>query len=285
VLAAVIENVSGKTYDEYVRDDILAPLGLTHTGFLLPRFTDHDLAHGYRANGEDAGNILAKAHAPDGPYWNLRGNGGMLSTVEDMHTFYQALFETDKILPRNARNGMFNPDEPVGLAGSDLVNFFVYERDPRSGVEMIIASTNANMKAPRVREELARAIGLPSTNGQGQDAPLTRATGKPVAAGAAVLIDEFIVLLNNADKDALGHFISEHFALPAGSPTAAERAERLSGLHGDLGTLTVAQKVVVENGSVQVVVKTEKEGEALLIFDMEQVPPFRIRRFGIQVGG
>jgi hypothetical protein len=32
-------------------------------------------------------------------------------------------------------------------------------------------------------------------------------------------------------------------------------------------------------------VKTEREGEAMLVLDMEQVAPFRIRRFGIQVGG
>src|SRR5262249_7805820 len=81
LLAAVIERVSGRTYDEYVRDNILDPLGLKNTGYLLPHFDSSRVAHGYR-NGEDVGTLLAKPHAADGPYWNLRGNGGMLSTVD-----------------------------------------------------------------------------------------------------------------------------------------------------------------------------------------------------------
>lgn len=288
LLAAIIEQVSGKSYDEYLRDNILAPLGLTHTGFLLPQFPARDLAHGYRANGEDAGTMLAKPHAADGPYWNLRGNGGMLSTVGDMHEFYQALFETEKLLPRNARNGMFDPNEPVGLAGSDLVNFFLYERMPRMGLEIIMASTNAAMKVPAVRPELGAALGLQEMGGPGagnDDAPLARASGAPVTAGASAVIDQLVALINKGDKEELSKFVTDHFVLSADGPTAKQRGERLSGLHSDLGALTIVRKTQVENGPVQVVVKTEREGEAMLVLDMEQVAPFRIRRFGIQVGG
>ena len=95
LLAAIIEQVSGKTYDEYVRDNILNPLGLRNTGFHLPRFDEARLARGYNSGGKDEGTMLSKPHAADGPYWNLRGNGGMLSTVGDMHNFYKALFETE----------------------------------------------------------------------------------------------------------------------------------------------------------------------------------------------
>jgi len=97
ILAAVIEKVTGRSYDEHVRNDVLVPLGLENTGYLLPRFDPERVAHGY-ANGEDRGNTLLKPHAADGPYWNLRGNGGMLSTVEDMHAFYRALFGGERLL-------------------------------------------------------------------------------------------------------------------------------------------------------------------------------------------
>ncbi|MBA3343365.1 MAG: beta-lactamase family protein [Gemmatimonadaceae bacterium] len=93
-LAAIIETVTGKSYDKYVRDNILIPLGLTRTGFHLPNFDRRQLA-GYSTGGKDAGTMLSKPHGSDGPWWNLRGNGGMLSTVADMHAFYKALFETD----------------------------------------------------------------------------------------------------------------------------------------------------------------------------------------------
>src|SRR5207253_7413267 len=66
LLAAIIEMVSDKSYDEYVRDNVLAPLGLRETGLLLPRFDPRRVAHGYR-DGTDAGTFLDRPHASDGP--------------------------------------------------------------------------------------------------------------------------------------------------------------------------------------------------------------------------
>ena len=160
LLAAIIEQVSGKTYDAHVNENILAPLGLHHTGFLLPKFRLADLAHGYTTDGTDAGTMLEKPHASDGPYWNLRGNGGMLSTVADMHAFYTALFETDKLLEPASRALRFDPGVRVGFGGSDGVNHFIYQRDPAAHVEMVIASTNQSVQAPAIRLELYRALGL-----------------------------------------------------------------------------------------------------------------------------
>ena len=154
ILAAVIEQVTGRSYDEHVRDDVLVPLGLENTGYLLPRFDPDRIAHGY-AHGEDRGNTLLKPHAADGPYWNLRGNGGMLSTVEDMHAFYRALFDGERLLTMSARGGRFDPTEPVGLAGSDLVHFFLFERFPREGLEIIIATNSAEAPAPMIRDAIA----------------------------------------------------------------------------------------------------------------------------------
>jgi CubicO group peptidase (beta-lactamase class C family) len=287
ILAAIIEKVSGKTYDEYVRDNILRPLGMTHTGLLLPNFALNTLAHGYRVSGEDAGTMLEKPHAADGPFWNLRGNGGMLSTVGDMATFYTALFTTEKLLPFNARDGMFDPRQPIALAGSDLVNFFLYERMPGEDVELFIVSTNAAVKAPMIREQIASLAGLPGLGGgrqTGGDAPLARAAGKPVSASISALVDQFVAAVNSGDKTAIARFITDHYVLTAGEPSAEQRAERLAGVHNDLGAFTIVSKTAIQDGPVQVVVKAEREPEALLIFDVDPASN-KIRRFGIQVGG
>jgi CubicO group peptidase (beta-lactamase class C family) len=159
LLAAIIEQVSGTSYDEYVRDNILQPLGLRDTGFLLPRFDLSRVSHGYGKNG-DNGTILEKPHAADGPYWNLRGNGGMVSTVGDMFRFYESLFTTERLLKFSSRHGRFAPDEPVGLAGGDGTHFFLYERRPRAGVAYIIATNNAAFQGPRVRLPLEKALGI-----------------------------------------------------------------------------------------------------------------------------
>ena len=129
ILAAVIEKVSGVTYDEFVRDNILKPLGLKETGLLFPGFDPKRLAHGYR-DGEDQGTMISKPHASDGPYWNLRGNGGMLSTLGDMHTFYTALFETDKLLKPATRNLASTPMSRSDSPDPTSSTYFVYERLP-----------------------------------------------------------------------------------------------------------------------------------------------------------
>ncbi len=54
---------------------------------------------------------------------------------------------------------------------------------------------------------------------------------------------------------------------------------------GTLGALTIFEMTVVGDGSTQVLEKTEKEGEAQIILDMDAAPPYRITRLGLQVGG
>lgn len=50
--------------------------------------------------------------APDGPYWNLRGNGGMLSTARDMFRWHRAL-TGDAVLSATARQKLFAPQVRV----------------------------------------------------------------------------------------------------------------------------------------------------------------------------
>ena len=284
LLAAIIEKVSGKSYDVYVRDNILKPLALTHTGFLLPGFKQSELAHGY-VNGRDAGDMLSKPHAADGPYWNLRGNGGMLSTVSDMHKFYKALFESERLLKASSRAVMFRTDEPVGLAGSDLVNFFLYDRDPISHTEMIIASNDAQHRAPMARQALAPVFGLPTAVGGGPDSKPARPNGKPPAAEVASVISGLVAALNSGDNKTLLAFITDNFDKSPSAPKPEDRLSRIGGMHQNLGDMTVEGMYDNGDGPIQVVVRTRNEGPGMLIVDIDRAAPYKIRRLGIQIGG
>jgi hypothetical protein len=66
------------------------------TGYRLGDVASKQLAVGYRA-GERWGTPLDHAWAADGPYWNLRGNGGLLSTVGDLYRWQVAL-ESGRVL-------------------------------------------------------------------------------------------------------------------------------------------------------------------------------------------
>ena len=82
ILAAVIEQVTGRSYDEQVRDD--ASRAARHREHRLPPAAASIAiaSHTATRTARIEGNTVLKPHAADGPYWNLRGNGGMLSTVE-----------------------------------------------------------------------------------------------------------------------------------------------------------------------------------------------------------
>jgi CubicO group peptidase (beta-lactamase class C family) len=90
VLAAIIEFVCATTYEAYVQDALFKPAGMNTTGYLMPPWDGGAVAHGY-VEGRDWGTILEHPMAPDGPYWNLRGNGGIHTTVLDMLLWDKAL--------------------------------------------------------------------------------------------------------------------------------------------------------------------------------------------------
>jgi CubicO group peptidase (beta-lactamase class C family) len=103
MLAAVIEKVSGETYEEFLNQFLFKPAGMAFTGYRKPDWSSKVVAHWY-VGDKDNGIPLEKPY----PYWNLLGNGGILSTTEDMYRWHQALLG-DKVLPDEAKKKMFTP--------------------------------------------------------------------------------------------------------------------------------------------------------------------------------
>jgi CubicO group peptidase (beta-lactamase class C family) len=118
VLAAVVEVASGQSYDSYLRGRLFEPAGMRHTGFRLPPAALALLAHGYGPEG-DWGTPLDHPWAADGPYWDLRGNGGILSTTGDLYRWHLAL-AGDTVLARPQRDKYVTPYVSEGRwAGTD----------------------------------------------------------------------------------------------------------------------------------------------------------------------
>jgi hypothetical protein len=79
------------------------------------------VAHGYR-DGEDWGTILQRIQPPDAPYWMLRGNGGLHTTLADMLAWHRAL-DTDAVLSKQARAKYF---KPYVAEGPGAQSFYAY---------------------------------------------------------------------------------------------------------------------------------------------------------------
>ena len=89
LLALIIEKVSGKTYREFIEENILRPLGMKHTYILDETMTNiPNRINSYKFFWEKSDDDL---------HLKANGNGNMYSTVDDLLLFDQALYG-DKLL-------------------------------------------------------------------------------------------------------------------------------------------------------------------------------------------
>ena len=119
LLGAIIEKVTGKSYETVLTERIFKPLGMTNTGY-----DHHSVLLQKRASGYEktaAGYVNAAYLDMSIPY----SAGSLYSTVEDLLKWDQSLYE-DKLLSAESKKLMFTPglgnygyglriaDEPIG---------------------------------------------------------------------------------------------------------------------------------------------------------------------------
>lgn len=80
-LGYIIKKVSGKTYEEYITENILKPLGMTHTYWEYTQVPKELLAHGYRWIDNQ---WVEQPLLHDGSYGAM---GGMITTIEDFSKY------------------------------------------------------------------------------------------------------------------------------------------------------------------------------------------------------
>jgi CubicO group peptidase (beta-lactamase class C family) len=284
VLAAIIEQLVNDTYGGYVNAHIWKPLGMHDTGLLLVKWDTLRLAHGYQG-AEDNGTMLDKPHADNGPYWNLRGNGGYISTVTDMYHFYDVLFNTNTLLQPATRDLRFPPDRPVALAGSDMINFFLYERDPRSETVLIMATNWSEYPAPKAREGVAAVLGLPAMGNRGGTRvggprPAETTPAKPIAlpdTPAGRQAGAYIAMFNAGDTTAARKFMLEQLMPnPNDHRTIEQRLSNYRGMRSQVGTMIPVEIVSSSPTEIVLRMRTEKGESPELTVTVEASAPYRI---------
>ena len=102
LLGAIIEQVTGKSYEQALKENILDPAGMKNTGY-----DHHNTIIPKRASGY--------TKTPDGytnaPYLDMSipyAAGSMYSTVEDLYLWDQALY-TDKLISAQSKALMYKP--------------------------------------------------------------------------------------------------------------------------------------------------------------------------------
>jgi CubicO group peptidase (beta-lactamase class C family) len=181
LLAAIVEKVSGQPYEVYLTERVLKPAGMRETGYKVPKWAPDRIAHGYRDDGEDWGTILQRIQEADAPYWTLRGNGGLHTTLGDMLAWHRAL-DTDAVLSKEERAKYFKPyvaEGPRGLShyaygwavsrsargtgvvqhnGGNGIYVAEFVRFPDEDAMLFVTSTDTTLTATPVVEVLERVL-------------------------------------------------------------------------------------------------------------------------------
>ena len=98
-MGILVERVSDTGYEAYLNQSFFKPLGMNDTGYLMPNWNPDRMAQGYDNSGKKWGTLLDRNWDDDGPYWNLRANGGIMSTIGDLYTWHLALLGDEALSP------------------------------------------------------------------------------------------------------------------------------------------------------------------------------------------
>ena len=108
LLGMIIEKVSGKTYEIYLYENLWKPAQMEMTGYSRPAFDKNKIAIGYYKDDKEWGKPTDKEWEKTAPYWHLLGNGGILSTTEDMYNWHKALMGK-QVLSKEAKKKLYHP--------------------------------------------------------------------------------------------------------------------------------------------------------------------------------
>jgi CubicO group peptidase (beta-lactamase class C family) len=177
LLAAVVEEVSGQTWEDYLRDHVFVPADMTRSGWIFQSRSAADFAVGYlnnRSEGVEADRIAQFR----GEVWNLKGNGGLQASAKDMHRFYTFLLRQ----PASIREPMTTPhtaeysqgvregygfafridrrDKPyrMGSSGSDGVFLSYFMWLPQQNTFMYLVGNNGEERVRAVLRAVVTAV-------------------------------------------------------------------------------------------------------------------------------
>ncbi len=108
--AMIVEQLSGKSYEEFLIQEFFKPAGMENTGYLMPKWKEKNMAFGLKGDQPWGSNYDRYKEKGEVSY-HLIGNGGVLSTAEDMIKWDKAL-TSGSILSKESLNKVFTKHNP-----------------------------------------------------------------------------------------------------------------------------------------------------------------------------
>jgi CubicO group peptidase (beta-lactamase class C family) len=181
VLAAILEIVSGESYQDFTRENLFEPLGMHNTGFHGDPVPESRIAIGYGFESDGFTN------AP--PYWGtaswlVLGSGGQVSTVGDMSRWITATLEGRLINEANTKRFL---REVAGqtLNGGNAYGFEIYYTYSPDNA-MILLANAVDASSRRAVKALADDLGE----------LVLDASAPPFSLGIGMMIDDDRIMIS-----------------------------------------------------------------------------------------
>jgi CubicO group peptidase (beta-lactamase class C family) len=296
LLAAVVEIASGRPYESYLREELLLPAGMRETGYRLPKWSPGRMPVGYR-DGKRWGTMFEKPWAKDGPYWALRGNGGIETTLSDLWRWSRAL-DADAVLPAAQRKKLFTPwvtegpasasrygygwgieaspwgTKVIGHNGGNGIFSADFRRYVDDGIVVITAASDAGQKAWKASGALARIA-------HGEVVSAAPPAVTPLGDDArAEVVRAFVAAFNDPDLAAMRAFRAAHMLTREGGPTDEQREQVTRRMKEDFGRLRA--EGVLETGAGGMTVRMSDSRSRKLRFRFDFTPENRISALAME---
>ncbi len=126
MLTAIIESVSGQTYNSFLNEYLFEPSQMKSTGYKSINFNTDRLAHGYYYNRNDEEWTdwgTTQQHLPHNQkHWYSIGKGDIHSTVEDLYKWHVAL-KNNVVLASETR---LVQETPYVAENDEMTSFYGY---------------------------------------------------------------------------------------------------------------------------------------------------------------
>ena len=187
LLGAVIEKLSGKTYEDFIEQEIFRPLGMNHSRYGSHREIVPGRVHGYDPFPE--GYLNTKYLSFTSPY----AAGSLLTNVDDLALWDRAL-ATETLLRKTSLERMFTPVKLNSGASSNYgYGFTVYDYAGRRVIEHggdIFGFTGFVLRIPEERLLVTILSNNPRKRTEETALKIAAAAlGRPLEARTAVALD------------------------------------------------------------------------------------------------
>ncbi|MGY6588904.1 MAG: serine hydrolase domain-containing protein [Wenzhouxiangella sp.] len=177
LMAALIETVTGQTFEQALATRLLAPNHIAGIGFDRPAWGERQMVHG-RQGPQDRGHYHDRPRLPDGLGFNLRGAGDLQAEPAALAAWWQSIHER-QWLPSPWLDLWLEPvvEEPdgsdyglglhfrstdhgpvVGHTGGDFVFAIDWSWFRDHDVLVVISSADPLQEADLIRDRLHRAL-------------------------------------------------------------------------------------------------------------------------------